>query len=68
MIPVRFEWDQSRRFGCEDPLPVTTEMPFVPGVGTEIEDDITGFNWQVTRVAWIIAKEPEQEHLIIFVA
>ncbi|QDH47990.1 hypothetical protein PQB78_gp77 [Arthrobacter phage Xenomorph] len=42
-------------------------MPFVPGVGTEIEDDITGFNWQVTRVAWIIAKEPKQEHLIIFV-
>ncbi|UYL87344.1 hypothetical protein SEA_BENITOANTONIO_81 [Arthrobacter phage BenitoAntonio] len=43
-------------------------MPFVPGVGTEIEHEITGYNWQVTRVAWIIAEEPEQEHLIIFVA
>ncbi|ASR80138.1 hypothetical protein PQB77_gp79 [Arthrobacter phage Correa] len=68
MIPVRFKWDASRRFGCEDPLPVTTEMPFLPVLGMEIEDDIAGFNWQVTRVAWVITKEPEQEHLIIFVA
>ncbi|QFP95051.1 hypothetical protein SEA_NAPOLEONB_83 [Arthrobacter phage NapoleonB] len=67
MISVRFEWDPSRRFNCDEPLPATTEMPFIPAIGMEIEHDITGYNWQVTRVAWIIAEEPEQEHFIVFV-
>lgn len=67
MIKVEFQWDPSRRFGNEEPLPATTEIPFVPGIGTEIEHELTGSNWQISRTVWIIAENSEDEHLLIFV-